>query len=97
MAREQVQFTQVDVDSLSASQYEAFVAYLTAKAAFRASLQPMAPSGCKIVFTEKYGTVDNPQGATLKVALVRSAPVKAKGKISLSDWIDNRNDAGQSV
>jgi hypothetical protein len=97
MAKQQLQFTAIDVASLEAEQMAAFMAYLKAKAAFKASLQAIAPDGHNVVFTEKYGTLANPHGAMLKVALTKAATSKPQGKLSLGDWLDNRSGNGQAV
>jgi hypothetical protein len=94
MAKDFLKFQQIDVDSLDTEQGQAFHDYLRAKSAFRAALQSMAPSGCKIVFTEKYGTVENPGAATLKVALVKASTKAAATKKSLADYIDEQDGAG---
>ncbi len=95
MAKEMIKFQQIGVDTLSVEQRNAFVAYLRAKSAFRAALQTAAPAGHKIVFTEKYGTIEKPEDAVLKVALVKAGSAKAAvERKSLADFIDEQEGAG---
>lgn len=78
MAKEQVQFVEVEIDSLSPDQRVLWNELVIAKKAFGASLQPMAPAGRRVLFSDKYNK--------LKIATVAMASASAKPKLSLADW-----------
>jgi len=87
MAREQVQFTEVDMDTLTKEQRDAWEYYLEAKRLLGEHLNTSAPQGKKIVFTTKYNV--------LKVGMVTKASGKSKGpKVDLGAWQAQRTMDG---
>jgi hypothetical protein len=62
----QIEFVQIDIGTLDEEQRVAWEFYLQAKAAFKQTLQSLAPAGRRVQFYEKYGTV-------LKIAITEGA------------------------
>lgn len=85
MAREQITFTKVEIETLPEDCQLAWAALLEAKAAFKASLQVIAPAGKRVQFVEKYGE--------LKLALSTIASPKAKAQ-SLADFLSGAQTDG---
>jgi phage regulator Rha-like protein len=85
MAREQLTFTKVEIESLPTECQAAWAEYLKAKAQFKASLQQIAPAGKRVQFVEKYNE--------LKLALSTIAQPKANAK-SLADFLSGAQDNG---
>lgn len=85
MAKEQVRFVDVELGSLNAEQRAAWDTLMLAKAGFKATLQPTAPVGMRVVFSDKYNK--------LKVALVKAA-AEAKPAMTLADYLTNSQAAG---
>jgi hypothetical protein len=78
MAREQLTFVKIDAASLPEECRELWTDLLQVKAAFKASLQQIAPAGKRVQFVEKYGE--------LKIALATIAAPKAATQ-SLADYL----------
>ena len=88
MTKVQLQFVEIDTDSLSAEQQAKWAALLAAKAEFKASLQVLAPAGQLVQFSDKYGK--------LKIALTKASATSAPAKQSLADFIANQSASGRA-
>ena len=77
MAKEMLQFVEVAINTLSPEQHEAWLALMEAKAAFKDTLQSLAPSGKRIVFSDKYNK--------LKIAAATMASPKSAA-LTLAQW-----------
>ena len=84
MAKEQVRFVDVELNSLNSEQREAWDALIEAKGAFKATLQSMAPDGTRVVFSDKYNK--------LKVAVVKAAAERST--LTLADYLAQAANAG---
>ena len=83
MAKEALTFIEVDIETLSPDQRAAWDHLMEAKAAFKVTLQPLAPQGRRVVFSDKYNK--------LKIAMTAMAKADAaKPKLSLSAWLDQQ-------
>lgn len=94
MARQQIQFEQIDVQSLSEKQFEAFKMYLEAKDLFKQALQEDAMPGEKVMFTERYGTPQNPYASVLKVSAYKAKQAQAPQRQSLREYLDAKRNGG---
>ena len=77
MAKEMVQFVEVAIDTLNAEQREAWDCLMEAKAAFKLTLQSLAPAGKRIVFSDKYNK--------LKIGAANMAQAKSAA-LTLAQW-----------
>jgi hypothetical protein len=89
MAKEQLQFVEIDPASLSEEQQAKWAALLAAKAEFKASLQAMAPQGSSVQFSDKYGK--------LKLAITKAASKPVPAAQSLADFIAAQQATGRRV
>lgn len=78
MAREILTFVKIDPTTLPTESQVLWAELIAAKAAFKASIQGIAPAGKKVQFVEKYGE--------LKIALATIAAPKAATQ-SLADYL----------
>lgn len=88
MAREQLTFTKIEVTSLPEESQVLWAELIAAKAAFKASLQALAPAGKSVQFTDKYGE--------LKIALATKAQPKAS-TATLADFLAAQSANGHAV
>ena len=88
MTKVQLQFVEIDIDTLDEHQQIKWQELLAAKAQFKASLQALAPEGHSIQFSDKYGK--------LKIALTKASSASAQpAKQSLADFIASQAQAGR--
>lgn len=78
MAREMLTFVKIDPTTLPVESQVLWQELIAAKAAFKSSLQAIAPAGKRVQFVEKYGE--------LKIALATIATPKAATQ-SLADYL----------
>jgi hypothetical protein len=88
MAREQLTFVKIDPSTLPTEAQVLWSELIAAKAAFKASIQCVAPAGKRVQFVEKYGE--------LKIALATIAAPKAATQ-SLADYLAQAGSNGHAA
>lgn len=88
MAREMLTFVKIDPTTLPVESQVLWQELLAAKAAFKASIQGIAPKGKRVQFVEKYGE--------LKIALATIASPKAATQ-SLADYLASASGNGHAA
>ena len=88
MAREQLTFVKIDTTTLPTECQVLWAELLQAKAAFKASIQGLAPAGKRVQFVEKYGEC--------KIALATIAQPKAATQ-SLADFLAAQQGNGHAA
>ena len=90
MAREQVQFAEIDPSSLTEAQQEAWKFFLEAKEAFKVTLQTSAPQGYRVLFSDKYNK--------LKLGLAKVAAQSTPKSVgNLGDWLAAQAASGRNA
>lgn len=88
MAREMLTFVKIEVATLPTEAQVLWAELIAAKAAFKSSLQGLAPAGKRVQFVEKYGE--------LKIALSSVAAPKASAQ-SLADYLAAQGTNGHAA